>query len=187
MENFAVGGQRVHTFLNAGTPRVVQTDDRRADLYRQVHHLADLLGVRLSQGSADDGKILAEHENFAAVDGAVAGDHTVAGITALTSQGAAPARLEYIELLEGSLVQKQIDPLPGAEFALAVLGIDFFGVPGGHGFGAQSFKGFKGGTVFSMHGRHLLSNGVSLNCFARSRVIYIPDVAGVHHFEKEPG
>ena len=84
MENFAVGGQGIHAFLDAGAPRIVQPDDRGADLHRQVHHLADLLGMRLSQRTADDGKILAEHENLTPVDGSMAGDHAVARIAALT-------------------------------------------------------------------------------------------------------
>ena len=33
----------------------------------------------LAQGTAEHGEILAEHENQSAVDGAVAGDHAVAG------------------------------------------------------------------------------------------------------------
>src|SRR4051812_39576487 len=34
-------------FLNARAARIVETDDRRAHLHREVHNLADLLGVRL--------------------------------------------------------------------------------------------------------------------------------------------
>ena len=55
----------------------------RADPHGLVHDLADLLGMGLSQGAADHREILAEDEDLPAVDGAVAGDHPVAGIAAL--------------------------------------------------------------------------------------------------------
>ena len=58
--------------------RIVETDDRRADLHRQVHDLADLLGIRLGQRSTEDREVLAEDEDEPAVDRAVAGDDAVA-------------------------------------------------------------------------------------------------------------
>ena len=53
------------------------------DLHREIHDLADLLGVRLRQRAAEDREVLAEHEHEAAVDGAVAGDHAVAQVALL--------------------------------------------------------------------------------------------------------
>ena len=38
-------------FLDPRTARVVQPDDRRAVPKRQIHDLADLLGVRLGEGA----------------------------------------------------------------------------------------------------------------------------------------
>ena len=45
---------------------------------REIHDLADLLRVRARQRAAEHGEVLREHEDLAAVDRAVAGDHAVA-------------------------------------------------------------------------------------------------------------
>ena len=59
-----------------------QTDDRHPGTHREVHDLADLLAVHLTQGTAEDRHVLAEHAHRAAVDGAGAGDDAVAERTA---------------------------------------------------------------------------------------------------------
>ena len=46
-ENIRVTGQRNHALLNAGTPGIIQPDDGRTHLQREVHHLADLARVGL--------------------------------------------------------------------------------------------------------------------------------------------
>ena len=45
---------------------------------REIHDLADLLGVGLAQRAAEDREVLREHEDLAPVDGAVARDDAVA-------------------------------------------------------------------------------------------------------------
>src|SRR5690242_21215467 len=37
---------------------------------REIHHLADLLGVGAGERAAEDGEVLGEHEDLASVDGA---------------------------------------------------------------------------------------------------------------------
>src|SRR5712671_511041 len=68
------------TFLYARAARIVQPDDGRADLHREVHHFANLFRVRFGKGTAKDGEVLGEDKNFAAIDQAVAGDDSVARI-----------------------------------------------------------------------------------------------------------
>src|SRR3546814_5157156 len=51
------------TLLDVRSAGVVEADHRRADFHRHVHDLADLLGMAFRQRSAEDGKILAEHEH----------------------------------------------------------------------------------------------------------------------------
>ena len=77
-EDVGVAAERHDAFLDPRAARIVETDDRRADLHRQIHDLADLLGVRLRQRSTEDREVLAEDEDRPAVDGTVTGDDAVA-------------------------------------------------------------------------------------------------------------
>jgi len=106
VEDFAVGRQGVHTLLDARPPRIIEADDRCAHLDRQIHDLADLLGMGLAERSAEHGEILAEDKDLATVDGTVAGDDTVAKIFFLLTQTAAPSNFEDIELFKGTIVQQ---------------------------------------------------------------------------------
>ena len=78
-EDVGVSGERDDAFLDARAAGVVEADDGRADLHRQVHDLADLGGVGFGERAAEDGEVLGEDEDQAAVDAAVAGDEAVAG------------------------------------------------------------------------------------------------------------
>ena len=50
-KDLGVAAERYDTFLNPGAARIVQADDGRANIHRQVHDLADLFGVGLGQKS----------------------------------------------------------------------------------------------------------------------------------------
>ena len=67
-EDVGVAAERGDALLDARAAGVVEADDRRAVLHRQVHHLADLLGVGLGQRAAEDGEVLGEDVDQAAVD-----------------------------------------------------------------------------------------------------------------------
>ena len=140
VEDLAVGGQGVDPFLDARAPRVVQADDGGAHTHGVVHDLADLLGVGLPQGAADDGEILAEDEHLAAVDGAVAGDHPVTRVALVLVREPAAADLEDVELLERALVQQQFDALARGQLALAVLILDPGGSSALEGLVLQEFE-----------------------------------------------
>ena len=77
-EDVGVAAERHDAFLDSRAAGIVEADDRRADLHREIHDLADLLGVRLGQRSAEHREVLAEDEDEPAVDRAVAGDDAVA-------------------------------------------------------------------------------------------------------------
>ena len=79
-EDVRVTGQRDDAFLNARAAGIVQADHGRAGLQRQVHDLADFLRVGFGERAAEDGEILREDVDEAAVDAAVAGDEAVAGM-----------------------------------------------------------------------------------------------------------
>ena len=81
-EDVGVAAERDDAFLDARAAGVVEADDRRAVPHREVHDLADLLGVRLGERAAEDGEVLREDVDEPAVDPAVAGDDAVAVVTA---------------------------------------------------------------------------------------------------------
>src|SRR3546814_7395484 len=79
LEHVGIAAERGDAFLDARAAAVVQADDRRADQQRLVHDLADLFGMALRQRAAEDGEILAEDIDEAAVDRARPGDDAIPG------------------------------------------------------------------------------------------------------------
>ena len=97
----------------------------RADLGGQVHDLAHLFGHDFTERSAEDGEVLGEDEDLAAVDRAVAGDHGVAPRTALGHVevgGAVPD--ESVEFLERAGVEQDIEAFAGGQLAFGVVLLD---------------------------------------------------------------
>ena len=81
--------------------------------------------MRFRQRAAEHGEVLGEHVGDAAVDGAPAGDHAVAGDLAPLHAELDAAVLDiHVELLEGALVEQELEPLPRGELAAGVLGLD---------------------------------------------------------------
>ena len=125
LEHLAVAAERGDAFLDAGAAGIEQADDRRARAHRHVLDLGDLLRVRLRQRAAEHGKILGEDEDRAAVDGAPAGDHAVAGDLRLLHAELVGAVLdEHVELLERVLVHQELDPFARGQLAALVLRLD---------------------------------------------------------------
>src|SRR4029434_2636035 len=122
-ENVGIAGERRDAFLDARATGVIQTNDRRAHLHRQIHDLHDLRGVGFRERSAEDGKVLRERVGETSVDASVAGDDAIAG-NHLTGHAEveAPMRDELVDLFEGAGIEEEVDALarrqlPG--FALA--------------------------------------------------------------------
>ncbi len=82
------------TLPGCGRRRLVDADQRAARAQGQVHDLDDLLAVNLTEAAAEDRRVLREHAHVATVDGAVAGDDTVAdrAVVGQTEVGAAVPR-----------------------------------------------------------------------------------------------
>ena len=79
----------------------------------------------LRQRSAEDREVLTEDEDQFAVDGAVAGDHTVARDPLLGHAELVAAVLdEHVPLFERVLVEQDFQPLAGGQLALAMLRVD---------------------------------------------------------------
>ncbi len=143
-EDIGVSGERDHAFLNARAAGIVEADDRRAGLEREVHDLADFLRVGFGKRAAEDGEILREDVDRAAVDAAVAGDEAIAGDDLLFhAEIAAAVRDQLVHLLEGAFVEQQFDALARGEFAFLVLARAAFwsaALLGGGMAAAQFFK-----------------------------------------------
>src|SRR5262249_37813229 len=123
--DIGVGAKTDYTLLDAGAAGVVETDDRGAVLRGEVHDLANLLGMGLGEGAAEDGKVLREDVDEAAINLAVARNHPVAGESLLgeTEVGGAMSG-EHVELLEGAGVKQEVEPLASGELAPLVLCLD---------------------------------------------------------------
>jgi len=146
-EDVGVGAEAHHALLDAGAARVVEADEGEPVLHGQIHDLADLLGVRLPQAAAEDGEILREDVDGAAVDGALAG-HDAVGQDPLLAHPELVGAVgdEHVELDEGPLVQQGVDALARGHLALGVLGVDpvaAAALPGGLPHGAQALDFFR--------------------------------------------
>src|SRR5919198_4273424 len=124
-EDVAVSAERHDALLDAGAPGVVEADHGAADLGRQIHDLAHLLGHHLAERAAEDGEVLREDADLATVDLAVARDHGVA-------PGPVPEHVEVgrsvpnerVELAERAGIEQLVDALAGGELALGMLLLD---------------------------------------------------------------
>src|SRR6185312_10337659 len=124
-EHFGIAAKRRNALLDAGAAAVVEADHRGAILHSEVHDLADFLRVGFAQAAAEDGKILAEHIGHAAVDGAPAGDHAIAGDDGFGhAELDRPVGDEHVVFLERARIEQHFEPLARGELALAVLRVD---------------------------------------------------------------
>ncbi len=122
LEDLGVAGEARNTLLDAGAAGIIEADHRRADLEGLVHDLTDLLGVRLRQAAAEHGEVLTEGEDQPAVDGAVAGDHTVARDLLLLHAEVGAAMLdEHVPFFEGAGIEQEVETFARGELALGVL------------------------------------------------------------------
>jgi hypothetical protein len=101
--------------------RVVQADDGRAVLQREVHHVADLLRVLFGERAAEDREVLREHEDEPSVDAPVARDHAVARHDPIGHAEVGGAVLhEDAGFLERAGIEEKLDPFARGEAPLGV-------------------------------------------------------------------
>ncbi len=129
-KNFCIAGQRHHSFLNSCTSGIIQADYGCAYAHGVVHDLCNFLRVGFRERAAEDGEILREDVDQAAIDAAEAGDESVArGLLLFHAEIVAVMGYELVELFEGTFIEKQLDSLAGAEFAFFVLALATLGPP----------------------------------------------------------
>ena len=124
-EDLRVPAEGRDAFLDSRPAGIVEADDRRADLHREVHDLADLLGIRLRERPAEDREVLAEDEHQPPVDRAVSGDDAVAEEELLVEPELRRAvGDERVQLDERARVQEEVQSLARRELAPRVLSLD---------------------------------------------------------------
>ncbi len=124
-EDLRVAAQRRDALLDPRTAGIVEADDRRADLHRQVHDLADLLGVRLRQRAPEDREVLAVDEDQSPVDGPVARDDAIAeDALPVGAELRGPVGDERVELREGAVIEQEVQALARRQLARGVLALD---------------------------------------------------------------
>ncbi len=130
LEDVAVAGERGRPLLDPRAAGVVDLDERRPGRHREVHHLADLLGVDLAERAAEDREVLGGHEDPPAVDRPVAGHDPVARRPSpLHPEVVGAVDHEGVGLLERPGVEEEPDPLPRGELPALVLLLDGFPTP----------------------------------------------------------
>ena len=78
-----------------------------------------------TERAAEHGEVLAEDEDQAAVDGAMAGDHAVAGDVLLVHAEIDAAMLdEHVPFFEGVGIEQQLEALARGQLAFGVLRLD---------------------------------------------------------------
>ena len=128
--------------------RILEGDDRAAELGRLLHQRHDLLGVHLAERAADDREILAEGGDHASADVARSGHDAVGGqhlaLHAEEAAGMADMRAEFLERV---FLEQRVEPVarrhqallaPLRELVGAASGLDFVLAP------AQVLEKFHG-------------------------------------------
>ncbi len=93
---------------------------------------------------AENGEVLSEDVDQAAIDASEAGDEAVARRTlGFHAEIVGAVANKFVELFEGAFIEQQIDTFAGTELALFVLALAALGATAGFGFGIQLTKLFK--------------------------------------------
>ena len=134
-ENIGVTGERGHAFLDARAAGIVQADDRRAGAHGQIHDFADFQRVGFRERAAENGEVLRENINQAAVDAAESGDKAVARRALLLhAKIDAAVADKFVELFEGAFIEQQMDALARGQLAGFVLAFAALRAAAGFGF-----------------------------------------------------
>ena len=123
LEDLAIARQGVDPFLDPGASAVVEADDRSPVAQGHVHHLADLFGHGLAEGSAVDGEILGKDVHEAAADGTLTRHYAVSvEMLPLHAEVGAAVPDKHVILLETPFVQQQREALACRHLTFPVLG-----------------------------------------------------------------
>ena len=122
LEDLAKACHRSDAFLNAGTTRVVETDERSAYTHGHVHDLADLLGHGDAKRTTADRKVLSIEEDESPADGSRSCDNTIAERVRLVgAEVGATVDQEHVGLLERAWIDQCLNALACRQLALGML------------------------------------------------------------------
>src|SRR6185369_5682374 len=114
-----------NTFLNTRAPGIIQTNNRRTDFHRQVHHFADLFRVSFGKGTTKYSEVLRKNKHVAAIYQTVTGDHAIARIDLFVETEVSRAMdHELVKLFERSLIEQKLDALTRGHLSSLVLFFD---------------------------------------------------------------
>src|ERR1700738_2861162 len=137
-KNISIAGKRGDTFLDTRAAGIVQTNHGSTHAHGRIHNFANFQRVGFGEGAAEDGKVLRENVDEAAVDAAEAGYEAVAGGALLVhAEIAAAMAHEFVELLEGVFVEEKMDALAGGELSRFVFALAALRTPAGFRFGVE--------------------------------------------------
>ena len=123
LENLAIARERGDPLLDAGAAGVKKPNEGRPVFERHILQAGDFLSVRFGKRAAENGKILGEDEDGAAIDGAPSRHDSIARHAAFIHAELRRAMLdEHAKFLERPFIGKERDPLPRGEFSTLVLG-----------------------------------------------------------------
>ncbi len=111
-----------NAFLNTRAARIIQTDNRRADLHREVHNLANLFRVSLGKGTAKHSEVLRQDEHVTGINQAVTSNHPIAGIDLLVKSEISRAMdHELVKLFERTVIQQELDAFASRHLSRVML------------------------------------------------------------------
>src|SRR6266700_4963220 len=131
-KDICIAAKAYDAFLNAGAAGVIQTDNWRTDLHCEIHDFADLFRVRFGEGTAKDCEVLGEDKNFPAVDQAVAGHDSIAGINLIFQSKIMRTMLnKSVKLLKCSFIEEKIDAFTRRHLSRGMLLLNACGAAAG--------------------------------------------------------
>ena len=130
-EDLGISAERNDALLNARAAGIVDADHRRASPQREIHHLADLLRVRLAERTSEYRKVLGEEKDLAAVDRRPSGKDSIAEkLFFVEPERVGAMNDEAVELGKRSIVDEGSDALARRALAAGALLFGRF-APGG--------------------------------------------------------
>ena len=144
VKDIGIARQGGHAFLNAGPARIVQTHHRNPNAQGKVHELDDFFGMGFGQGASEDREVLGKNGDALTIHGAQTRNHPIPQIDLLL-QTKISATMGYqpAHFFERTRVQQNLQALPRAQFAFAVLGLHAGGSSALHALDFLLLVGFK--------------------------------------------
>src|SRR5678816_777178 len=117
-KDIRIAAERSDPLLDSRASGIVEADHGRAHLHGKIHDLADLLCVGFAEGATEDREVLGEDVDKPAIDSAVTGNDTIAGILLIGHAEIEGAVLyEFIELFERVFVEQNLDTLASRQLS----------------------------------------------------------------------